>query len=149
LYSKYKALKVTFEKTKQEIETCPARSAQKASDDQICNLTVQRQQFEGLLRVSEEKLAHEQAKSQELLRKLERAEAELTELRCYLKVLATDERHVKKSGTERTGIIDELQNIGGKIDRVHRAVSEQRLLSPRRFRARRRPIQTWRRSGRL
>jgi hypothetical protein len=125
------------------------RKAQKAVEDQICNLTVQRQQFEGLLHVAEEKLVHEQARSQEIQQKLQRAEAELTELRCFLKVLATNEQKIKKFGAERTGIIDELQNIGGKIDRVQRVVSQQLDVSPRRSPVRRRPIQTWRGSSRL
>jgi chromosome segregation ATPase len=156
LYSKYKVLKVAAQKedeaaqqAKAQIDRSNERKNQKATEDQICSLTVQRQQFEGLLHVSEEKLAHEQAKSQEMRQKLDKADAELQELRCFMKVMATNERQAKKFGAERDGIIDELQNIGGKIDRVQRVVLEQREASPRRSPVRRRPVQTWRGSGRL
>jgi chromosome segregation ATPase len=145
LYSKYKSLKGKYSDTLHEAEEMPkVGNRRKQMDDEICNLTVQRQQFEGLLRISEQKYAQEKEVSQELQRKLEHAEAELTELRCFLKILATNERRVKKLGAERDGIIDELQNLGGKIDRFGRSLSPQRTFPPRRSPQRKRPIQSWR-----
>jgi chromosome segregation ATPase len=111
---------------------------------QPAGFVVERERLESRLRQNEERLADEREKAQALQAKLQRAEEEVEQLRCSLRLFASDDRRIRQLGADRADVMQEIESLKGRVDRFERTVSGHgKKLPPRRTR-KGRPTPAWR-----
>jgi chromosome segregation ATPase len=103
-------------------------------EDEAGRMRIERQGFESRIRQVQESLANEKDRGDGLREKLRKAEDELAQLRCVLKILADNDRKLRKLGLENENVLEEIRNLNGKIDRAGLAAAptKRRATSPKR-----------------
>jgi chromosome segregation ATPase len=121
LNSKIRDLTIELDQMKNSRE-----SNHRQIEEEESRFRMERQQFEGRLRQAEETLANERDRGDGMRERLKKSDEELGQLRCVLKILANNDRKLQRLGLENENVLEGIRDLGGKIDRVGRAVSPQR-----------------------
>jgi chromosome segregation ATPase len=139
---KYRLLKAQLSESDAKVKALTYQL--QTGQDEAAGFVVERECFENRLRQNEERLAEEREKAQALQAKLQRAEEEVEQLRCYLRLFASDDRRIRQLGAHASDVMQELEALKGRVDRFERALSGQAKRPAPARKRKGKPTRAWR-----
>ncbi|OHT15100.1 hypothetical protein TRFO_14452 [Tritrichomonas foetus] len=116
LQTSYHSVVMKSESLNSELQKLKNR---KSKNEELIKFSNEKQILHDKINKAEETIAQERDNAHQMKMRAEKAEAELTQLRYILKIMANNEKNMQKIDEDNENIIEQMGKLGFKLDRYH------------------------------